>query len=135
MYKFHNLKNQYIIWRHGESGANQRQVIASKLENDSSIYGLTEFGQKQVLLSMRKVNLNSSSIVLFSSPFRRCLETANLISKKLKVRYFIHYSLGERCFGNLEGLHKIHYQLVYKSDQYRNSENLYNAESVWSVQK
>ncbi|MEK7564036.1 MAG: histidine phosphatase family protein [Patescibacteria group bacterium] len=136
MYKFNNLKNKYIVWRHGESEANKQQIIVSGLENGIYNYGLTEFGKQQVSLNAHKVKLHTSSVIVYSSPFKRCRETSSIIAHEFKIPHTIHidYDLRERYFGNLDGLHEMYYKLVYESDIYTNLKISYGNESVLSVQ-
>lgn len=76
-----NSGNKYFVMRHGEAENNVLDVINSDLSN---VYHLTQNGKEQVIEASR--NLKSKKIdLIFSSPFPRCLETAEIIKQELNI--------------------------------------------------
>lgn len=62
-----------VLIRHGETKANREKRYLGKTEES-----LSEYGKKQ-LLSYRMQNLYPTVEYLFTSPKKRCIETANII--------------------------------------------------------
>ncbi len=50
------LNNQYFALRHGESTANQKELIVSSPENGIQNYGLSGTGRKQITDSIKSNN-------------------------------------------------------------------------------
>src|SRR3989344_964104 len=79
------LNNRYLIWRHGESYANKQGIIISALKNGERKCGLTEEGADQVRNSTglaKQLGVGSDAII-YTSPFLRCAETAEIITREL----------------------------------------------------
>ncbi len=79
-----NSGNRYILMRHGQSENNVKNILNSDLSKNH--YHLTEKGRKQVevgakLILKRKIKPD----LIFTSPFLRAEETANLIGKVLGI--------------------------------------------------
>lgn len=79
--KYSHAKNTYYICRHGEAENNTKAIISSRADNP---HHLSEIGKKQASeaskwLSNKKIDL------IFTSPFVRTKETAEIISKKLNL--------------------------------------------------
>lgn len=73
--------NQYFVMRHGEAENNVLNIINSDLNN---VYHLTEGGKEQAIKAGK--DLKSKKIdLIFSSPFARCLETAEIIKRELNI--------------------------------------------------
>ncbi|MFA5791938.1 MAG: class I tRNA ligase family protein [Candidatus Paceibacterota bacterium] len=69
--------NKYFVMRHGEAENNALQIVSSKINNT---HHLTEKGKKQVLESA-KFLVDKKIDLVFSSPFLRTTETAEMIAK------------------------------------------------------
>lgn len=83
--------------RHGESEANTRHVIS----NRESLFGLTDLGQGQAkVLAKRLKDISFSAI--YSSPVRRARETAEILSRALRLPYQVTEALREYDCGILE---------------------------------
>lgn len=132
-----DLRNRYIVWRHGESEANAGGIIVSHPENGLKGFGLTSEGRTQarkaVLLASSQGMVDSNSL-LYCSPFLRCIETASEIAEELGIREIIvRDELRERNFGEFEGRHKQHYQTVYSLDRLYSAQRNFGVESVREV--
>src|SRR5438132_5365372 len=91
-----NRMRLYFV-RHGESEANILRVIS----NRGYRYGLTARGQQQaVTLAQHLQPVPISDI--FSSPLRRAVETADILSRALGKSYHITEALCEYDCGILE---------------------------------
>ena len=75
--KYSKAKNVYYVMRHGEADNNTKSVISSISANP---HHLTENGKKQVLESLSWIK-NRDIDLIFSSPFIRTRETADIIAK------------------------------------------------------
>jgi probable phosphoglycerate mutase len=83
--------------RHGESEANTLGMFS----NRGYKYGLTENGKAQAMRLAQ--NLKNTAISrMFSSPLRRAVETAEILSKTLGVTYKVTDALREYDCGVLE---------------------------------
>jgi broad specificity phosphatase PhoE len=80
----YNVK-KIILIRHGEAENNIQKKFNTK---DTTIYPLTEKGCEQAQsLGFNELNLNElDTILIVSSPFRRCRETAEIIASNLTVQ-------------------------------------------------
>ncbi|RUP44733.1 histidine phosphatase superfamily [Jimgerdemannia flammicorona] len=155
-----SLRNQYVLFRHGRSLANERGVVVSAPENGVAIaggplgtgWGLSEVGKAQVMQSAQTLAdflypYNSTSplpeVRIYTSPFLRASETASIIHTVLTntsltpappISYpIVHPSLSERFFGDFE-LHsdKI-YNTVWAADADDGAHTRWNVESCVSV--
>mmetsp|Transcript_52737 Transcript_52737/g.60613 ORF Transcript_52737/g.60613 Transcript_52737/m.60613 type:complete len:252 (-) Transcript_52737:169-924(-) len=145
------LKHRYVIMRHGFSVPNEARRIVSSMELGSrESYGLTPVGQQQaaksaVLLAnslLRDESLTPSRpVVIFSSPFSRALQTAN-IARDTLVKHGVGVQgsvrvcpqLRERFFGDLDGLSDENYARVWAKDAADGDhQTAFNAESCLSV--
>src|SRR3990167_4575280 len=117
------LKNRYFVIRHGESKPNVGQFILSHLEDGKHAdFGLTEKGRQQVQESVTEALIMGwlgSDTLIYSSPFSRCKETAQIAKSVLGVRSEVMFEdrLRERWFGALERQHSENYQLVWDFDK------------------
>eukprot|EP00762_Andalucia_godoyi_P005142 ANDGO_03953.mRNA.1 hypothetical protein len=120
---------RFAILRHGESEANVAGVIVSDPVNGDPCYGLTETGKLQaqtVDLSrlLTAVNedgvINGQKIVILSSTFKRAVETAAIVAKRLGKQeqdVVQDVRLRERYFGPvLELASNQGYDLVWQID-------------------
>jgi glucosyl-3-phosphoglycerate phosphatase len=122
------LANSYIVMRHGQSKANLRGIIVSRIETDASAdYGLTELGREQVraaaLTSSRTAGAPpsaplSAGALILSSDFARAAQTAQIMRAHLAAPdVVIAAALRERCFGDWEGTPTENYRIVWAADE------------------
>ena len=84
-----DFSNTLIIVRHGHSQANRSHIIASSPLNAVDGYGLTEKGKMEVSHSVASAfdkGLFDGSIVIYSSPFLRTIETSNIIERRFGLK-------------------------------------------------
>lgn len=111
------LHNRYFVIRHGESEANVHEIILSHPESGVSGYGLSDLGKKQAKDSIKKEKLLDKDTIIYTSDFRRAVETANIIAEHIEVSE-IHKDirLRERNFGEWEKTHHSNYHKVWEED-------------------
>lgn len=118
--RFHNT---YYALRHGESVSNRAGLIQSDLEQGQhESLGLTPLGKEQVLASIVEAqiaNLLDRSTLILSSPYTRCLETAQIVKEQIKAINPIQFDdrLRERDFGELNDQPIQSYQEVWDADK------------------
>jgi probable phosphoglycerate mutase len=109
--------------RHGQSKANVRGVIVSRLETDASgDYGLTALGREQVraaaLAWSSPAGAPSARTLIFSSDFARAAQSAQIVRAQLAApAVAIAAALRERCFGDWEGTPTANYRTVWAADE------------------
>jgi len=91
-------KNNYYLMRHGISTKNEDGIISSKLENDH--YSLSEKGKKDVEEEAKKLKKAGIDLI-FSSPFLRAKETAEIISKATGAEIHLDERLKEIDHGTV----------------------------------
>ena len=81
------LANSYSVMRHGQSKANVRGVIVSRIETDASgDYGLTELGREQVRAAALAWSSPAGArppTLIFSSDFARAAQSAQIVRAHL----------------------------------------------------
>ncbi|MBN1500132.1 MAG: histidine phosphatase family protein [Spirochaetes bacterium] len=128
------LKNRYFAFRHGESEANTEGIIISNPETGIYEYGLSSNGRKQVQNSIENSILPDSDTKIYSSDFKRAVETAEIIKSILNVSEInISHLLRERFFGEFEKTSNKNYDKVWSEDRKNPDHNLWKVESVNSV--
>ena len=132
------LNNRYFALRHGKSEANEDGIVVSLPENGILRCGLVDEGRRQVRESVARA-LDEKTLddhtLIFSSPFRRAVETAEIAAKMLgtiPVRYVD--ALRERSFGDLEGDSHDNYPRVWTLDGRNGRHTTFNVESTVQVQ-
>ncbi|KAF8951273.1 hypothetical protein CPC16_007123 [Podila verticillata] len=118
---------KFILFRHGHSLANQESRIVSSLEHGTKKnggplgtgFGLSDKGKQEVHLSATSLadhiksystsTKKQTQVSILASPFKRTLETANLIHDTLQTSLDMHIpspvqvlDLRERFFGEFE---------------------------------
>lgn len=88
---------QLVFAHHGESTANVRRIIS----NRGFVHGLTERGRQQARDLAARVRQPVSRI--YTSPLRRAVETAQILSAAWGVEYEVSDALREYDCGVLEG--------------------------------
>eukprot|EP00759_Apiculatamorpha_spiralis_P047536 PhF_6_TR43155/c0_g1_i2/m.66079 len=124
--------SEVILIRHGQSIANERKIICSKPSNGTSPeYGLTHIGRQQAEQTGREIRQkyhSNKKIVMFSSPYTRALQTAQIVATALGIpttSIIITEQLRERDFGNYELGSDNQYNLVWDIDK-TNADNRNN---------
>ena len=112
------LVNRFSIMRHGQSKANARGIIVSRIENDQrGDYGLSELGRQQALAAARGCSLPRNTVIC-SSDFSRARQTAEIARAHLGApEVVIASALRERCFGDWEGSATGNYARVWAADE------------------
>jgi len=113
-----HLANRFSIMRHGQSKANARGIIVSRIENDRrGDYGLSELGRQQALAAARGCGLPGNTVIC-SSDFSRARQTAEIVRAHLGApEVVIAEALRERCFGDWEGSATGNYAWVWAADE------------------
>jgi len=113
-----HLANRFSIMRHGQSRANARGIIVSRIENDRrGDYGLSELGRQQALAAARGCGLPGNTVIC-SSDFSRARQTAEIVRAYLGApEVVIAEALRERCFGDWEGSATGNYARVWAADE------------------
>jgi probable phosphoglycerate mutase len=113
-----HLRNSYSGMRHGQSKANVRNVIVSRIENDQpGDFGLTDLGRGQVLAAASGSGLSAGTVIC-SSDFARAAQTARIVAARLGVAdVMLTPALRERCFGDWEGTATENYATVWAADE------------------
>lgn len=75
--------NQYLVMRHGEAESNVQGVVSSKLATNEH-FGLTSRGVESVTKTTEHLSQKSVGLI-FSSPFLRAKQTAELVAKALGI--------------------------------------------------
>ena len=133
------LTNRYYVMRHGHSEANQLGVIVSHWVNGVGQFGLTAAGRTQVEESLDLMRaskgLLDAKTRIFSSDFRRAVETATIVRDRLEIApdITLDIRLRERDFGELELASSLRYNEVWASDEHDSASTAFGAESADAV--
>lgn len=124
-------KKRYFIIRHGQSEANVKRVLASKLYEGCFDPHLTDLGKEQVTSSVSKFKntLNGERIRIIASPFRRTRETADIVSEVLGIPYEIDARLAERDFGLADTKSLDLYEEICENDRMSISNDTFEVET------
>lgn len=120
----------YYAYRHGHSVANAQDLIVSSLEEGiQPDWGLTDVGRVQAdqcgeELLVKLGKFNPGKLVIASSPFSRCIETAARIGSHFDIhfhdeeRFLRIEKLRERFFGSYDKTTSmLSYNAVWKEDE------------------
>ncbi len=94
------LNNKYFILRHGEALSNVKEIVSSwpeKFKNQLTKNGVLQI--KSAADELREKNID----LIFASPLLRTKQTAEIISKQLKIRVRFDKRLKEIAFGIFSG--------------------------------
>lgn len=75
--------NQYFLVRHAYSDRNKSDIVASRIEHDK--YNLTDNGIKKMKSTARDLRLKGGLDMIFSSPFMRTRQTAQILADEMKI--------------------------------------------------
>ena len=131
------VHNRYFVMRHGQSIANVAGVIVSDPQNGVEGYGLSDEGKRQALASIthaEPLHRFDENLVIVSSDFKRCRETAEIVSEYLKTaNVALEPRLRERFFGTLELGPNTGYAKVWEQDLVNGAQRVLGAESTQDV--
>ncbi len=120
--------------RHGNSLANQENIVVSCPENGVDNYGLSDLGIQQINDSIASNTDLDKDTLIFSSDFARARETAELVRSKIHAKPIeLSTLLRERCFGEYELGPDSIYNEVWRKDQADPNQCEKAVESVTSV--
>ena len=126
--------NKYFVVRHGEADNNVKDFISSDPKNSSH---LTEKGKEQA--AKAGGNLKSEKIdIIFSSPFARARETAEIIARKLQIEpsdIIIENRIGELNAGIFDGKSVSEYTDYFTSFEERFVKNPPRGENYSDIKK
>ena len=130
-----DLRNRYFVMRHGHSLANQRGIIVSDPANGVTEFGLSDAGRSQVEQRRISVERLDSATRILSSDFRRALETAEILHRRLSCDppLITDPRLRERHFGRLELGADTAYPDVWRHDEHDPDSRPHGAESANQV--
>jgi probable phosphoglycerate mutase len=117
--EYSRLNNRFFVMRHGESDANRQGLIISSPANGIDSYGLSERGRRQVAASVAASVLLTPGTLIYSSDFKRALETAQIVHDILgcNTAIQIREALRERFFGDWEKTRHDNYHWVWQLDE------------------
>jgi len=111
------LGNAYYLMRHGESEANAAGIIVSDPAAGLENYGLTAKGREEAGESALAFLEGHAVDLVYSSDFRRALDTAMIAAEIFGVREVRASGLlRERWFGELDGGDDARYGMVWERD-------------------
>ncbi|OGN09532.1 MAG: hypothetical protein A3C61_02545 [Candidatus Yanofskybacteria bacterium RIFCSPHIGHO2_02_FULL_39_10] len=98
-----NKNNNYYILRHGYTTRDERgeMIISSDLKLDK--YHLTPEGIKQAEKNAEKIKNNYKIDLIYSSPFIRTTETAEIVAKLLHLKVHTDNRIREISHGSCDG--------------------------------
>jgi probable phosphoglycerate mutase len=135
------MNNSYLVLRHGQSKANEVGIVLSYPEEGKKIdYTLTPIGEDQVhdvIPKSRGAGALDDSTIIVTSPFSRCLRTAEIAKEVLSAKddIVIDERLRERWFGDLEKTSNTSYEKVWLEDVLNPDHTTADVESARSVQE
>ncbi|OGN28548.1 MAG: hypothetical protein A3H54_04810 [Candidatus Yanofskybacteria bacterium RIFCSPLOWO2_02_FULL_41_13] len=96
-------KNNYYILRHSHTSRDEKEkmIISSELKLDK--YHLTPEGRKQIEKNAELIKNNHGIDLIYSSPFIRTTETAEIVAKLLHLKIHKDDKLGEIYHGGCDG--------------------------------
>lgn len=104
-------KGTFYLVRHGTSVANERRIYSSIIEQDM---GLSELGKKQVL-GVAEFLADKKIRGIYSSPFKRAIQTSEAISKKSGCEIETIEALREMNCGKWEGYTEMQIQEKFRN--------------------
>jgi len=113
------MRNKYFLLRHGEATHNANGVISSsEQERGSNPPQLTIVGRSAI--KKVSIELESDKIdLIYSSPYRRTMETAAIIAKGLGLEVIRDERIRETEMGILDGLTEDEFDEYFESEEER----------------
>lgn len=112
------LKNHYIVLRHGNSVANVKGLIMSQPNKEQD--GITSEGEDQIRLAAYVARNSGIQIdTIITSPLKRCTDSASNFAQAYGFygEIITRNELRERDFGIFDGRSSINYRTVYSADK------------------
>lgn len=130
--ELHELRNHYLVMRHGHSQANAMGLVVSSPEHGLSDYGLSARGEEQLNRRLAEWHLAAPQQILHSD-FLRTTETAQRVAEHFGVALHPDTRLRERFFGDYDLHPDSVYCDVWELDARDPSRALKRVESVYQV--
>jgi len=131
--QYTDLNNRYFLMRHGRSLANAAGIILSRSGDGIDGWGLADGAERAINTSIDKTDFSGSPLI-FSSPFKRALETAWIASQRLRSpEPIIIEALRERFFGTFEKAADTCYAEVWNADTADSDNRINGVESPLQV--
>lgn len=92
------MKKEFYVFRHGETDLNK----ALKAQGSGMDVELNATGVAQAALLIDKLQ-DKGMEVIFSSPLKRALHTAEIVASALNLKVFVENDLRECFYGDAEG--------------------------------
>lgn len=124
--------NKLFLVRHGEAESNVKNILNSDLGQNH--YHLTEKGREQVK-KLANTLKNEKIDMIFSSPFLRTKETAEIIAKKCGLEIIIDERLKELGVGDFNGKTIEEFDAVFPTEESRAEKAGFGVETGESVRK
>lgn len=99
-----SCKKKFYFIRHGETDFNKEKRYTGLIDIPLNKNGIQQVKQSLYLLDDKHIS------IIYSSPLKRALQTAYIISKYLNIPILIVDSFKERDFGILQGRKKPNYK-------------------------
>ncbi|OYP39118.1 histidine phosphatase family protein [Rhodopirellula sp. MGV] len=128
------LRNRFLLLRHGQSQANVEGQVASSLAIARHAFGLTATGQQEIEATFHQHKDELSKVTaIFCSPFLRTMQSAKIIGNALGIDPVETTQLRERYFGDFDGTSSTNYEVVWQQDKLDPSHCQWDVESVLVV--
>lgn len=127
-----NLKNNYFLFRHGESKSNKEEFVSSwpeKIHNP-----LTSKGVRQVKRAIKKLKKENIDLI-FSSDLLRCKQTAEMVVRELNLKVIFDKKLRERDYGILNGKSVKEWHYFFNSTDGISHERTPGGENIEDIKK
>lgn len=124
--------NSYFVMRHGQADSNVLKIVDS---NTPGVAHLTELGKEQALQSAKELKGKKIDLI-FTSPFLRTQETAQIVSSELGLAensVIVDSRLGEINTGEFDGKSVDDYHSFFKSYEERFTKTPSGGESLFQM--
>lgn len=126
-------KNTYYLMRHGEATHNVGGYVASEdIEKTVRQPKLTERGKEQAE-SVAEELADKNIDIIYSSPYRRTIETAAIIAERLGLEIDLDARLGEVDLGVLDGRPFEEYRKYFKNRMEKFTKTIKDGETLTDV--
>jgi broad specificity phosphatase PhoE len=98
------MKNTYFLLRHGEAAHNASGLVSSSREEQGRTPSeLTDIGRRDVMEIAKELETDKIDVI-YSSPYKRTMETAAIIAKRLGLKINREKRIRETEMGVLDGV-------------------------------
>ena len=125
-------RNTYYLMRHGEADHIITGTIASETTEKTNPPGLTEKGIAEAEKSAEELADKGISVI-YSSPYRRTMETASIVGKRLGLEVIGDDRLKEIDAGTLDGKPIDEYTAFFDNDEEELTKRVGGEESLLDV--